>query len=82
MPPASSWNRLPGCLPAVPHALRYSMNRGPGIRDLLVPLMDKETNLFALADYCGLAAADKEGDSRAGPPGNGTVFQRANRVGR
>ncbi len=43
---------------AVPNSLRYQRNRGQDIGDLLVPLMDTETDVQALGSFCELAAAD------------------------
>ncbi len=45
---------------ALPQALRYQINQGADLRDLLVPLMDEETDLRALSGYCDLAVRDKE----------------------
>jgi beta-lactamase regulating signal transducer with metallopeptidase domain/HEAT repeat protein len=49
----------------VPLTVGVLQRRDSDLRDLLVPLMDGETNLQALAGYCELAAKDKE--KRFGP---------------
>lgn len=45
---------------AVPQALRYEKHQNQDIGELLIPLMEQETDLQTLAGYCALVADDKE----------------------